>query len=131
MSEMKVTGTVFSIGEVVENDAATWKKVDLVVEVQKSYGVGTEFWKFEVGNKPDADKDRVASLIKFNKVGDVVDVDFNVNVFSWVSKQEKTLGQTMYGSSLRAWKVFKADVAEVEVAQLPPVMEQSDEPAPF
>ena len=129
-NEMKVTGTIFSIGEVIENDAATWKKVELVVEVQKDYGVGTEFWKFEIGNKPDAEKDKVASLIKFNNVGQVVDVDYNVNVFSWVSKQEKTLGQTMYGCSLRAWKVFKAEVAVMETADIP-MDEPAEEDAPF
>ena len=129
-NEMKVTGTIFSIGEVIENDAATWKKVELIVEVQKSYGVGTEFWKFEIGNKPDAEKDKVASLIKYNKVGQAVDVEYNVNVFSWVSKQERNLGQTQYGVSLRAWKVFKAEVAEMETAEIP-MDEPDEEDAPF
>jgi hypothetical protein len=131
-NEMKVTGTIFKIGEVVENDAATWKKVELIVEVANEWRPeNPDFYKFELGNKPDAQHDNVANLVKYNKVGQEVDVDFNVNVFNWVSKQERTLGQTMYGCSLRAWKVRKAEVAGVEVAELPPVMDSSLEEAPF
>ena len=118
-NEMKVTGTIFSIGEVIENDAATWKKVELIVEVVNEYRPEKpDFYKFELGNKPEAEHDNVANLVKFNKVGDDVDVEYNVNVFNWVSKQERNLGQTQYGVSLRAWKVRKAESQNIETADI-------------
>tara|TARA_R110000744_G_scaffold146669_2_gene259519 strand:- start:725 stop:1123 length:399 start_codon:yes stop_codon:yes gene_type:complete len=129
-NEMKVTGTIFKIGDVIENDACSWKKIELIVEVKKSWGEGTEFWKFEMGNKPDAQHDNVANLAKYNKVGQVVDVDFNINVFSWASKRADNLGEIQYGTSLRAWKVFKSEESQIEVADVP-VMGMSDEEPPF
>ena len=51
---------------------------------------------------------KVDNFIKFNKVGQEVDVDFNVQTNEYKDK---------YYTSLQAWKIFKAEAKASEVVE--------------
>ena len=83
-----------------------WKKLTFVGETQEQYN---NLYAFELFGE-----EKVDNFVKFNKVGDVVDVDFNVSTREWEGR---------YFTSLSAWKVFKANA---ETAQVP---SPADDPA--
>lgn len=58
--------------------------------------------------KLQANKEKAANLIKFNKVGDSVDVSINLKGREWVNKE----GKTVVFNTIEAWKVFKAEGVE-------------------
>ena len=62
-------------------------------------------------------EEKVDKFLKFNKVGQDVDVEFNVSCNEWKGK---------YFTSLQAWKVFKAE--KIEEPQLETVSEEDDLP---
>ena len=68
-----------------------WKKLTFVGETSEQYN---NLYAFELFGE-----EKVDNFTKFNKVGDNVDVDFNVSTREWEGK---------YFTSLSAWKVFKA-----------------------
>ena len=84
----------------------SWKKLTFVGETQEQYN---NLYAFELFGE-----EKVDNFVKFNKVGDVVDVDFNVSTREWEGR---------YFTSLSAWKVFKANA---EAAQVP---SPADDPA--
>ncbi len=69
-----------------------WQKMTFVGETQEEYN---NVYAFELFGE-----EKVSNFQKFNKVGDVVDVDFNVSCNEWQGK---------YFTSLSAWKVFKSE----------------------
>ena len=83
-----------------------WKKLTFVGETQEQYN---NLYAFELFGE-----EKVDNFVKYNKVGDVVDVDFNVSTREWEGR---------YFTSLSAWKVFKANA---EAAQVP---SPADDPA--
>ena len=83
-----------------------WKKLTFVGETQEQYN---NLYAFELFGE-----EKVDSFVKYNKVGDVVDVDFNVSTREWEGR---------YFTSLSAWKVFKANA---EASQVP---SPADDPA--
>ena len=96
---MKVTGKITQILEVQEGTSKAgkeWKKLTFVVETTDEYN---NVYPFEVFGE-----EKVDNFVKFNKVGQQVDVDFNVTANEWEGK---------YFTSLSAWKVFKAQEQEV------------------
>ena len=50
-------------------------------------------------------KEKADNLVKFNKVGDKVDVSINLRGRLWTNKENKEV----CFNTLEAWKVFKAD----------------------
>ena len=68
-----------------------WQKLTFVVETDEEYNNVYPFEVFGV--------EKVENFTKFNKVGQYVDVDFNVSANEWNGK---------YFTSLSAWKIFKA-----------------------
>jgi len=84
----------------------SWKKLTFVGETQEQYN---NLYAFELFGE-----EKVDNFVKFNKVGDVVDVDFNVSTREWEGR---------YFTSLSAWKVFKANT---EANQVP---SPADDPA--
>ena len=98
---MKVTGTIKAIKEVVTGTTKTdktWKKVEFLLETKEDYN---NLYCLEIFAMEG--KDNVDNFLKFNKVGQDVDVEFNVKTSEWQGK---------HFTSLSAWKVFKAEVLE-------------------
>jgi len=69
-----------------------WQKLTFVGETTEQYN---NIYAFELFGD-----EKVENFNKYNKVGDVVDVDFNVSCNEWQGK---------YFTSLSCWKVFKAE----------------------
>ena len=70
-----------------------WKKVTFVGETDQEYN---NLYAFEIFQGEG--KDQVDNFNKFNKVGDVVTVEFNVSCREWQGK---------YFTNLSAWRVEK------------------------
>jgi hypothetical protein len=103
MSELKTQGTVVEVSEQVVNEAGTWQKLTFVIKIENDYNPARpNYAKFAIGNKPDAEFNGCENFIKFNKVGDLVDVDFNLSGFTFKDKND---GHDVYANSLSAWRV--------------------------
>lgn len=93
MSNLQITGTIKSIGEVQTGTSKTtnkeWKKINFVIQTQGEYAKDVAFNVFGV--------DKVDNFTKYNKVGQMVDVSFDVE-----SREYKGRHYT----DLNAWKVF-------------------------
>jgi hypothetical protein len=93
MSNLELNGTITLISEVQEGTAKstgnTWKKCGFVVETKGEYPKNVYFTVFG--------EEKVDNLLKFNKVGQNVDVSFNVESREYNQK---------YYTDLNAWKIF-------------------------
>ena len=97
---MRVTGTITKILDTTEGVSAAgkeWKKSAFILETSEEYN---NVYCFEVFGA-----EKVDNFLKFNKVGQDVDVDFNVSTNEWKGK---------YFTSLQAWKIFKSDAVTTE-----------------
>jgi sporulation protein YlmC with PRC-barrel domain len=93
------------ITKVLEKETGTkkdgsgeWVKQSFIVETGEKYN---NVYCFELFGD-----EKVDNFNKYNKVGDLVDVDFNVKTNEWQGK---------YFTTLQAWKVFKSDVNNIDV----------------
>ena len=88
---MQITGKILEIGQVI-NINETFKKRELVIEYcEWEY---PEYIKFElIQDKCD--------LLNNYKIGDNIEVSFNLKGRKWV----KPDGKTQYFNSLQAWRV--------------------------
>ena len=112
MSELKVTGEIVKILPVesgVSNAGKDWKKINFVVNTGAEYNPEICFEIFG--------DDKVDKFLKYNKVGDNVDVDFNVSSREYNGKYYHNIG---------AWRVFKSDGEDQEHAQ-----EEESDDMPF
>lgn len=89
MSELKLKGKIKLIGEIQKFDSG-FKKVEFVITTEDQYPEDVKF---------EAIKEKADNLIQYNKVGDVVDVSFNIRGNEYNDK---------YYVNLQAWKVFKS-----------------------
>ena len=92
---MKVTGTITKVLPTLEGVSKAgkeWKKLSFVLETKEEYN---NLYCFDVFGD-----EKVDNFTKFNKVGQEVDVEFNIKTNEWKDK---------YFTSLDAWKIFKAD----------------------
>lgn len=87
---------IIKIGELKEF-ANDFKLVEFVVKDQSS-----QYPQFITLQSV---KDKAENLIKFNKVGDLVDCSINLKGREWVNPQ----GEVKYFNTIEAWKVFKAE----------------------
>ena len=105
--------TITSISEVQSGTSKAgkeWQKLTFVGTTTEEYN---NLYAFELFGA-----EKVENFNKFNKVGNLVDVDFNVQTREWQDK---------YFTSLSAWKVFKSEAnAPQEVAA-----ESSTDDLPF
>jgi len=62
--------------------------------------------------KLQANKEKAENLIKYNKVGDVVDISINLRGREWTNKE----GKEVVFNTIEAWKVFKSETKDIEVA---------------
>jgi hypothetical protein len=104
---------IIKIGE-LQTFANDFTKVDFVVETQEQYPQKIQL---------EAIKDKADNLIQYNKVGDIVDIAFNIRGREWVNPQ----GETKYFNSLQAWKVFKAEKSNQSTSQDQQVVTESQE----
>lgn len=82
-----------------------WTKLSFILETTEEYN---NLYCFEVFGT-----EKVENFEKYNKVGQEVEVSFNVSTNEWNGK---------YFTSLQAWKIFKADgVAETPKNEGEPV----------
>lgn len=100
---------IVQIGEVKEF-ANDFKVVEFVVETNDQY---PQFITLQ------CIKEKADNLLKFNKVGDVVDCSINLRGRKWVNPE----GETKYFNSIEAWKVFKADSLEKAAETIDKVFE--------
>ena len=87
---LQLKGTIKVIGEKQTFDSG-FQKVEFVLTTNDE--------KYPQDVKFDIVQDKVDDFLKYNKVGSVVDVDFNVRGNEYQGK---------YYVSLSAWKVFKS-----------------------
>ena len=114
---MKVTGTIKKVLPTLEGTSKAgkeWKKLSFVLETKEEYN---NLYCFDVFGD-----EKVDNFLKYNKVDQEVDVEFNVKTNEWKGK---------YFTSLDAWKIFKADVCEVEVVGAEVVNNDDDDDLPF
>ena len=109
MSELKLKGTIKIIGEMQTFDSG-FKKVDFVITTSDQYPQDV---KFEIV------KDKAENFLKYNKIGQEVDVSFNIRGNEYNGK---------YYVNLSAWKVFKSEKTELEE---PNKTEEEKEDLPF
>ena len=102
MSNLKVTGKITKVLERqtgTSKDGKEWQKQQFIVDNNAQYN---NIFCFEVFGA-----EKVEKFHKYNKVGDVVEVEFNVNTNEWQGK---------YFTSLSAWKITKAKADDVQNA---------------
>ena len=109
MSELKLTGTIKQVGELKTWDSG-FSKLEFVITTADQYPQDV---KFEIV------KDKADNFLKFNKVGDNVDVSFNVRGNEYEGK---------YYVNLEAWKVFKVGAAATPEATTKEMMEEDSMP---
>jgi len=103
MSEgYKVTGKITAISQPESISGGKYNKMSFAVTNQDGYEGADKLWGFEIFEKSEGEK--IANFQKFNKVGSLVDVSFEIRC-------NENAGR--YFTSLSAWKVFKAE-AEAE-----------------
>ena len=90
---LQLNGTIKLIGEKQTFDSG-FQKVEFVLTTNDE--------KYPQDVKFEIVQDKVDDFLKYNKVGSVVDVDFNVRGNEYQGK---------YYVSLTAWKVFKSQAA--------------------
>lgn len=108
MSELKLTGKIKQIGEVQIFDSG-FRKLEFVITTLEQYPQDV---KFEII------KDRIDNFIQYNKVGQEVEVSFNVRGNEYNGR---------YFVNLQAWKVFKTTQAEAEQPKAETVEEVKDD----
>lgn len=86
---------ILSIGEIKEI-TATYKNLNFVVKTEENYPQTIEF---QIAN------DKADKFLQYNKVGQFVDIDFNLKGRQWTNPQ----GEVKTFNTLDAWKVFKAE----------------------
>ena len=98
MSDLTMTGKILKILEVEKGTSKAgkdWQKINFVLSTGSEYNPEVAFQIFG--------EEKVANFIKYNKVGQVVDVSFNISSREYNGK---------YFHNLDAWKIFKSDAAE-------------------
>ena len=58
-------------------------------------------------------KDKIDNFIQFNKVGQRVDISFNLNGRSWLKDGDNESNRRWF-TDLNAWKVFKSETQQEE-----------------
>jgi hypothetical protein len=95
---LQLNGTIKLIGEKQTFDSG-FQKVDFVITTNDE--------KYPQDIKFEISQDKVDDFLKYNKVGSVVDVDFNLRGREWINPK----GEAKYFNTLSAWKVFKSQAS--------------------
>ena len=100
---MKVTGKITKVLETQSGTSAAgkdWQKLAFILQTTEDYN---NLYCFDVFGE-----DKVEQFLKYNRVGQDVDVSFNVQTNEYKGK---------YYTSLQAWKIFKAEASDDTVEQ--------------
>lgn len=97
---MEVKGVqIIKIGE-LKQITDTYKNVSFVVKtIGEQYPQEIEF---------QVSQDKADKFIQYNKVGDIVDIDYNLRGRSWLKDGEPETSRRWF-NTLDAWKIFKAE----------------------
>jgi hypothetical protein len=106
---------IISIGE-LQQITPTFKKVSFRVKTDDTYPQEVEF---------DVKQDKADSFLQYNKVGNFVDIDFNLQGRSYL-KTGAVETERRWFNTLDAWKIFKAESPTNSVVA-PPQEEELDE----
>jgi hypothetical protein len=98
---MKVTGKITKVLEkqTGKSPKGEWVKQLFILDNNANYN---NIFCFEIFGQ-----EKVENFAKYNKLGDVVEVEFNVSTNEWQGK---------YFTSLQAWKIMKAKTDDVQDA---------------
>jgi len=88
----------------LEQITDTFKKVSFRVKTSEQYPQEIEF---------QMSQDKADKFIQYNKVGQFVDIDFNLRGRSYL-KNGEPIENTRWFNTLDAWKVFKAENTTTE-----------------
>jgi hypothetical protein len=100
---------IISIGE-LQQITPTFKKVSFRVKTDDTYPQEVEF---------DVKQDKADSFLQYNKVGNFVDIDFNLQGRSSLKAGDPETARRWW-NTLDAWKIFKAESpANAVVSQAP------------
>ena len=88
------------IGEIKEFGANNFKVVKWVVETKDD--------QYPQTLELQCTQEKSENLIKYNKIGDRVDVSFNLKGREWTSQE----GKVSVFNTIEAWKVFKTESQE-------------------
>ncbi len=112
-NSLAVTGTIKLIGETQQgtskSSGKSWKKTSFVITMEGDYPKDAQFIIFG--------EEKVDNFVKFNKVGQRVDVSFNIESREYNGK---------YYTDLNAWKVFANKGTEAA-----PAAEANSDALPF
>lgn len=109
VKNLKITKVLEKITGKKKDGSGDWVKLSFVGETDEQYN---NVYCFELFGD-----EKVGNFEKYNKVGSVVDVEFNVSTNEWQGK---------YYTSLQAWKVFKASSLEEASKVIDKVLEPAD-----
>ena len=98
--EQVITGTISAILPVEEISNGKYRKQVFAITNYEGYNAKEQTFAFEIFEAVDPEKKKIDNFIKFNKVGQKVDVSYEIRC-------NENAGR--YFTSLSAWKVFKAD----------------------
>lgn len=103
MSELQLTGTIAAILPSESISGGKYNKALFIVTNNSGYEGSEASFALELFEKSDGDK--IANFNKFNKVGDLVTVKYEIRC----NENPKKAGQ--WFTSLSAWRIDKAEVA--------------------
>ena len=114
VENLKIT-KVLEVQKGTSKAGKDWQKLTFVGETSEAYN---NIYAFEIFGE-----EKVENFNKFNKVGDTVNVEFNVSCNEWQGK---------YFTSLSAWRIEKAQgVIDTPAESFPEVNEVDDDSLPF
>ena len=97
---------IIKIGE-LKTFPSGFTMVEFVVKTKEQYPQEIQL---------QANKDKAENIIKYNKVGDLVDCSINLRGRSWL-KDGEPIENTKWFNTIECWKCFKAE-ADVPSPQL-------------
>ena len=115
--EYKEKGTIKTVLPVesgTSQNGKEWKKLNFVIANNGGYEGAEQIFAFEIFGS-----EKVDNFEKYNKVGQDVEVSFNVRTNEWKGK---------YYTSLQAWKVMSGE--RVEQATYTPDINGTAQPEP-
>jgi hypothetical protein len=118
MSDLQKTGTIIEILPIQKGTSKAgkeWQKQNFIIDTNETYNNIICFGVFG--------EEKVENLNKYNKVGDVVTVTFNVSCNKWAPEGK----EVKYFTSLDAWRIDKTD-GKPSTQDAPAATEEDDLP---
>jgi len=116
MSEFKTTGRITKVLTKItgqkKDGSGEWVKQEFILDTDEKYN---NIFCFELFGE-----EKVSNFAKYNKIGDQVEVTFNVNCNKW---------KVRYFTSLSAWKITKAEQSSYQSDNSSRELHTSEEPS--